>query len=250
MVFDFDGTLAAIVDEPASARPREGVVEHLAALADVYRLVGVISGRPVQFLAGTLPHAVYLSGLYGMEEWSGDRVVVADEFRQWADAMTWATRDVQAAAAAGGPLSGVEVEDKGLSLTLHYRGRPELADAVVAAARSVAEARGLDVRPARMSVEVHPPVPTDKGHVLRQLVVRHRPDAVLFVGDDVGDLPAFGELARLRAQGLTTLAVAVASEEMDPRVRAEADLVIGEAQVVELLTILRDGVDAGAGSAP
>ena len=43
---DFDGTLAPIVDDPASALPLPGVVDALEALAGRYGRVGVISGRP------------------------------------------------------------------------------------------------------------------------------------------------------------------------------------------------------------
>ncbi len=47
---DFDGTLAAIVDDPAAARPLDGVPALLDELADRYALVAVLSGRPVAFL--------------------------------------------------------------------------------------------------------------------------------------------------------------------------------------------------------
>lgn len=246
-MFDFDGTLSAIVSDPATATPRAGVVDHLAALTDRYLRVGVISGRPVRFLADVMPGGVYLSGLYGMEEWVDDRVVAPDEFRRWTDTMAGAVADLVAAVAADPDLEGVEVEDKGLSTTLHYRTRPVREAAVLRLARTVADARGLDVRPARMSVEVHPPVPTDKGGVLRRLVAATATaESVMFVGDDVGDLPAFDALADLRAEGLTTLAVAVASSEIDARVRDRADLIIADSDVVELLRVLRFGSEADA----
>lgn len=240
VVFDFDGTLSPIVADPAAAVPRPGVVDHLAALATTYRQVGVISGRPVEFLAAVLPPSIFMSGLYGMEEWSDGRVVAAPEFRQWADTMAWAVDEVHATVESGGALAGVEVEDKGLSMTLHYRKHPHLEDAVLEVARRIAAERGLDVRPARMSVEVHPPVPTDKGDVVRQLVTRCAPvESVLYVGDDVGDLPAFDALAALGREGFDTVAVAVESTELDPRLRERADLVIAETEVADLLAELR-----------
>src|SRR5262245_62719082 len=64
---DFDGTLAEIVDEPADARPLDGVPALLDALADRYAVVAVLSGRPVSFLTRWLPSSVVLSGLYGLE---------------------------------------------------------------------------------------------------------------------------------------------------------------------------------------
>ena len=46
LFLDFDGTLAAIVEDPTAARPLPGVPALLAALAPRFALVAVISGRP------------------------------------------------------------------------------------------------------------------------------------------------------------------------------------------------------------
>ncbi len=50
ILLDFDGTLAPIVDDPGQARPLEGLVASLQDLARRYRLVAVLSGRPIDFL--------------------------------------------------------------------------------------------------------------------------------------------------------------------------------------------------------
>ncbi len=245
LTFDFDGTLSAVVDDPASAVPRPGVVGHLTALADRYRKVGVISGRPVSFLTATLPPGLFLSGLYGMEEFVDGTVRIPDEFLGWEPAVAAAVVDLVGAVDAATSLGGVEVEDKGLSATVHYRRSPGAGPQITALVEQVAAARGLDLRPARMSFELHPPVATDKGSVLHRLVAGlDGVESVVFVGDDVGDLPAFDALAQMRAQGLATVAIAVASSEMDPRVRDRADLVVTGDQVEPLLGALR----AGAGT--
>jgi trehalose 6-phosphate phosphatase len=83
---------------------------------------------------------------------------------------------------------------------------------------------GLIAHPAKMSVELRPPVEADKGRVVTELAAGL--DAVCFVGDDRGDLPAFAALADLAAEGVQTLAVAVSSEEAPPELLAAADLVV------------------------
>ncbi|NLD77912.1 MAG: trehalose-phosphatase [Acidimicrobiales bacterium] len=244
-MFDFDGTLADVVEDPAAARPRPGVVDHLAALGHRYRQVCVVSGRPVGFLADHLPGGLFLSGLYGMEEVDGGQTVVPDEFLRWQDAVTGAVSDLTTSIARDGRLTGLEVEDKGLSVTVHYRRHPELGEAAVDLATRIAGRHSLEVRPARMSVEVHPPVPADKGTVVRRVIEGvDGVEAAVFVGDDVGDLPAFTALAELRSEGLTTAAVAVASSEMDPRMREQADITIAGSDVEELLRALRFGAGA------
>src|SRR5438128_1796911 len=51
---DFDGTLAPIVDDPLAARPLPGAVDVLHRLAERFGVVGVVSGRPLDFLVGHL----------------------------------------------------------------------------------------------------------------------------------------------------------------------------------------------------
>src|SRR5258706_15809839 len=75
VITDYDGTLAPIVDDPGAAAPFPGAVEALRALATRYGLVGVVSGRPLEFLASQLGEGdLWLCGLYGLESsWRGGR---------------------------------------------------------------------------------------------------------------------------------------------------------------------------------
>jgi trehalose 6-phosphate phosphatase len=216
---DFDGTLSAIVDEPEAATPLDGVPTLLDELAHRYAVVAVLSGRPVTFLQQFLPPSLLLSGLYGLE-------VVRDGLRNdhpsggmWREAID----DVATVARANGP-SGMRVESKGLSLTLHYRGHLELEAQVRELAERQAARSGLSIRPARMSFELHPPIPADKGTAVRE--VTDGLAAVCFLGDDVGDLPAFAELERLRAEGVATVRVAVRSDEAPTELLDAADVVV------------------------
>jgi trehalose 6-phosphate phosphatase len=120
------------------------------------------------------------------------------------------------------------VERKGLVLGLHYRRAPEHADWVTAWAADQAGRTGLVVHHGKMSLELVPPVSTDKGLVVGALAGGL--DAVCYIGDDVGDLPAFAALAELRRSGVATLAVAVRSGEEPPELTKQADIVVGGAE--------------------
>src|SRR4051812_33321485 len=138
---DFDGTLAAIVDDPAAARPLDGVPALLDELADRYALVAVLSGRPVAFLQQLLSDRIVLSGLYGLEVARDGRRGDHPSGGAWREVVA----DVTAAARARGP-EGMRVEPKGLSLTVHYRGDPGLEAAVRDWAEHEAARSGLLVR--------------------------------------------------------------------------------------------------------
>jgi trehalose 6-phosphate phosphatase len=222
---DFDGTLSPIVDDPEAAQPLPGAVDLLARLAARYRTVAVVSGRPVAYLLdrlGPLP-GVTMVGLYGLEKREGGAIEVLPEVRRWRE-----TVDSVAAASETAAPAGVYVERKGLAVGLHYRQAPEAASWVLAWAVDQAGRTGLVVHHGKMSLELVPPVPTDKGLVVAALA--EGLDAACYVGDDVGDLPAFAALADLRNQGVATLAVAVRSGEEPPELVEQADLVVDGAE--------------------
>lgn len=217
---DFDGTLSPLVDDPAAAVAGPGAVEVLTALADRAAVVGVVSGRPVDFLVSRLPDdRLHLAGLYGLER--RDRGVVADvpEADRWVAPVAAAADDLRPTVPPG-----VVVEAKRLSITVHHRRAPEAAASVAVLAEDVAGRHGLTVRPARRAVELHPPQAPDKGVVVEDLAVGC--DAACFVGDDIGDLPAFDALDRLAEKGLAVVKVAVETEDTVPALTRRADVVV------------------------
>jgi trehalose 6-phosphate phosphatase len=218
LFFDFDGTLAPIVPDPASAVAVDGAVELLERLALRFRRVAVVSGRPRAFLVERMGSGVDLSGVYGLE------TLVGGVEQDHVEADRW--RDVIAGAAADGAVlpAGVLVESKGLSLTVHYREAPTVEDVVVAWADAVGRETGLEVRAAKRSVELHPPLAVDKGTSV--LALSEGCDVVAYLGDDLGDLPAFAALDQLASDGVTTCKVAIASDELHEDVAGAADLVL------------------------
>jgi trehalose 6-phosphate phosphatase len=225
---DFDGTLAAIVDDPARARPVPGAAAALERLAHAYRTVAVISGRPAGFLREHLGgRGIALFGLYGLEQVRGTQIEEAEGAAAWRPVVGDA---VAHARGADGP--GVDVEPKGLSVTLHFRGRPEREAAVRAWADAEARRTGLVVHPGRLCFELRPPVDRDKGTVVRELAAGLA--AACFLGDDRGDLAAFDALDQLERDGLFALRVGVRSTE-------------GPAELVERADVQVDGPNGAVG---
>jgi trehalose 6-phosphate phosphatase len=219
VLVDFDGTLSPIVTDNAAARPLAGAGDVLLALRARFAEVAVVSGRPVAYLAAHLPAEVDLSGLYGLEQRRGGSVSEHPAAAGWRSKV-----DGLAAAAGDGLPAGVEVEHKGLSLTLHLRRHPELVDAARAWAEEAAVRSGFALRTAKRSFELHPPVAVDKGTVVDELTAGRA--AACYVGDDVGDLAAFDGLDRLVARGGAAVRVAVRTEEVSSELLERADVVV------------------------
>ncbi len=235
VAFDFDGTLAPIVEAPDAAAPLVGIPAALERLAARFGEVAVISGRPLEFLERWFPEpsGLTLVGLYGLESRRFGQADGHPNAGVWREVVA----DVAGLARIQGP-DGMDIESKGLSITLHYRRRPEIQAAVVEWAEAVAGPAGLRSRPAKMSVELHPPIDEDKGTVLHRLVAAHT-GPVLFAGDDVGDGPAFDVLDSLRSNGRSVLSVVVDSVEIPAALRTRADLLVdGPPKVAELIHAL------------
>jgi trehalose 6-phosphate phosphatase len=232
LVLDYDGTLSAIVDDPAAAVPLAAVPDLLARLRDRLGMVAVVSGRPIEFLVPLVPEGLVLAGLYGLE------LVIDGERRDHPQAGNWreVVDDVAGRAESRGPV-GMTVERKDLSITLHYRTAPEAEVAVAEYAAEEAHRSGLVARPARKSWELHPPIDIDKGTAVLALADQYR--AVGFAGDDVGDLPGFDALDELERRGVATLRVAVGSLEAPLELLERADVVVeGPEGLVALLETL------------
>lgn len=231
---DFDGTLAAITSPPDAARPLAGVVDCLGRLARSWARVGVVSGRPIEFLAGIFPFTeIDLYCLYGLQTRVDGEVETVGEAGVWREAV----EDVATISRQRGP-QGMLVESKGLSLTLHYRTAPQLAQAVEEWALAQAARSGLTVRKARMSVELHPPVLINKGTTLQKAAADVW--GAVYIGDDLADLSAFDALDEIEARGGPVLRVGVSSEETPVELLDRSDLAVdGPEGVIGLLAELQ-----------
>jgi trehalose 6-phosphate phosphatase len=221
VLVDYDGTIAPIVDDPDTAIPFPGAVDTLTRLAARYQVVAVISGRPVAFLSEQLdsPPGLILVGLYGLERVRDGATETHPEADRWRSVV-----DRVAAAAEAQAPAGVNVERKGLAVTLHVRTAPQEGSWIETWAAKAAAATGLSAMAGRKSVELRPPVDADKGTVVTELATDL--GAACFLGDDRGDLPAFEALRRLAERGVHTLAVAVGSDESPPELLEAADVVV------------------------
>lgn len=232
ILVDFDGTLSPTVSDPALARPADGAVEVLDALARTHRLVAVVSGRPLAFLRPLLPTSITISGQYGLElARPGDDDLRPDP--RWVRAVADAVGLLTA-----GTEDGVLVEPKGASITVHWRNAPGTENRVRRQAEAVAAETGLVLHDAKESIELRPAVDTDKGTVVTALADDAR--TVLYLGDDLGDLPAFLALGDMGETGRTVLRVGVRGPELPDEVRDAVDhLVDGPTGAVALLERLR-----------
>jgi trehalose 6-phosphate phosphatase len=197
LLLDFDGTLAPIVDRPELAAMPDGTrraLDRLMAMEGV--TVAIVSGRGLGDVRERAAIAgIAYAGNHGME------IEGAGLHRIHPEAAA-ARPELEAVAAIIEPalegIDGAFLEDKGLTLSIHYRLAPDHAEEV---REIVLEAAGgrpeLEVFDGKMIVEVRPRVEWHKGRaVLFLLDQMHPPKGapVLYLGDDRTDEDAFRAL--------------------------------------------------------
>ena len=224
---DFDGSLSEIVPTPGEARPVAGTRQVLTDLALRYRLVAVVSGRRTEELRWLIDvEGIAYEGLYGLEAGS-------------AQAPEGLIETVESLAQV---VPGARVEEKGLSVAVHYRGAPDPEAARRRLLRGLAALgadAGMELLEGKMVLELVPAGETRKGGAIRRLAAGAELEAALYAGDDLPDLEAFGELDRLAGEGMATVKVAVAGPETSDELVNAADVVVdGPVGLVELLRSL------------
>ncbi|MGH2679342.1 MAG: trehalose-phosphatase [Actinomycetota bacterium] len=227
---DLDGTLAPIVDRPELARALPEALPALVRLVGRIEVVAVISGRPSDQVRALMDvEGLEIVGTHGLEGERSMSAEVLDEIQEVATVV------------------GAWVEPKGAAAAVHFRGLedPEGAETVSAGRLAViAAAHDLEVVPGKRILELTPAGRPRKGGAVERIARERVLEAVLFAGDDVGDLDAFAALERLRARGIWTCAAAARGPETPAAVQAAADVVLdGPHGVVALLASIADELE-------
>jgi trehalose 6-phosphate phosphatase len=233
---DFDGTLAPIVEDPTEAHIHPGAADALVELAPRVEAVAVVTGRPVRqaVALGELDDVgaeiaerggdFLVLGQYGNEKWSArDRRVISPRPPRGLASLMAELPDVL----RRHDLDDAHLETKGLAVAVHTRRMDDpdgAQERLAPLLERLARKHGLVTEPGRMVVEVRAPG-MDKGNAVRRLQKQLHADAMVFVGDDLGDVEAFEAVADLRRRGMVGFLVCSGSDEQEALVD-RSDLVV------------------------
>lgn len=210
LLLDYDGTLTPIAEHPSQVHLEEAARDILKGLAHMPGVfVGLISGRQLSDLKASVKlKGLCYVGNHGLEL-EGPQIRFTNPaaqasrpvIRKIAESLHRALRKIP----------GAWVEDKKLTLSVHYRAVPpakmiSLKNSFYETLHPYLEKRKVSVRAGKKVFEVHPPVRWDKGKIVSWLLARRLATArggdvlPIYMGDDLTDEDAF---EALKAQGIT-----------------------------------------------
>lgn len=192
LFLDFDGTLVEIAETPTMVRVEQGLIDTLNAIkTSLNGALAIVTGRPIdQIDQHLLPLTTTAAGLHGLEwrlndgaiEQYNDKAVIAELAQVRRQLAEFARQH-----------PGLLLEDKQLTLALHYRQAPHLqALCQEQVEQLVARAEILKVLQGKMVFEIKPAV-INKGEAIRRFLQQppFRDRIPVFAGDDVTDEDGF-----------------------------------------------------------
>jgi trehalose 6-phosphate phosphatase len=188
-----------------------------------------------------MPGVVYI-GNHGLERCVDRQVrynIDVEKYRPMFEACLKDLREIR--------LPGVQVEDKGVTVTLHYRQTqdPQKArDALLPRVQEIAAGRNLDFFEGRMIFELRPPIKVNKGTAFESLMHEFSLEGAIYVGDDTTDISALKIARRMRqSEKCYALGVGVISDSSPESLPSEADLLVfGVPEVEDLLAWLLENL--------
>jgi trehalose-phosphatase len=208
LLLDYDGTLTPIVSRPEIATLTRGRRKALRLTSKSPKItLGIISGRSLKDVRNKVKlSGIYYAGNHGFEI-SGPGVnithMAAKKFRPVAKEIKGKLiKDTRG-------IKGVIVEDKGITLSVHYRlvKRKDLKKLNGILRRILApylKNKKIKLTEGKKVYEIRPPIKWDKGRAVLWLLskLRAKKPFPIYAGDDITDESAF---RALRGKGMTVV---------------------------------------------
>jgi len=199
--FDYDGTLTPIVSRPEQAILSEEIKALLLALKKNPKfLLAIVRGRSLKDIRNLVGlKKIYYIGNHGLEIFAprrGTKQIISEkivrELVRIRNRLNSLLKDVD----------GIQIEDKGCILTIHYRNvDPRRVPPILMALKKEIKESGIPLclGYGKMVFEIRPQSTVNKGTAVLELLNQVDQDGVLplYIGDDQTDEDAFKALKKI-----------------------------------------------------
>lgn len=240
LVLDIDGTLSPIAPTPDEAKLYPGIAAFLEQ-AKRSTHVAILTGRAIESGAAMVNvDGITYIGSHGLEWSSG--LPTPQTTKIIPEALSFIEPGQHLLDLAEHQLTGFPgllVERKRIGGSIHYRlcsDQERARQAIVSLLSEPARQVHMRLSEGKKTVEIRPLLAVDKGQSLKRFAQQYGLRGVVFAGDDVTDLDAIMEVARLRQRGLAACSIVVQHPDTVPALLENADIIVQEVDgMAELL---------------
>ncbi|MCD6452776.1 MAG: trehalose-phosphatase [Dehalococcoidales bacterium] len=234
LITDVDGTISRIAPTPQQARISSSCRYYLIRLSHQLAVVAAISGRPVAQLKGMvgIDGMVYI-GNHGLERGEKTRTKLATDTSDYFRVINSVVKKLAPLLA----IEGINIENKGMTATIHYRlcNDPQLAEReILKLVAALPQAKRLTIIKDRMAIDLISPTDINKGTATRDLIREYNLRGGIYLGDDTTDIAAFQAIRTANSPpDFQGWAIAVNSPEVPPELISAADFLLEGVSDVE-----------------
>jgi trehalose 6-phosphate phosphatase len=236
LITDMDGTISPIPRDFLETPVPPPVLPRLAKLATQLDLVAVISGRK----SAAIKEIINIPGIecighYGMEWWENNHAVLHPD----AEASLSAMRAVAAELEILRSVDGIIIQDKWATISVQYNTvqRPAVAkQQILDLLEKSPHIKNLRLIYEKTSIGILPRINIDKGTAVTRLIRQHCLMGAIYLGDDIGDLPAFRAIRQAKQdKNFDGLSILVTGSETGQSLINEVDFTLDGVQETETL---------------
>jgi trehalose 6-phosphate phosphatase len=227
LITDMDGTISPKSTDPLHVIIPAANRSLLRVLSERLDLVAVISGRSAtevrQMVDGD---RILCIGHYGMEWWQDDKAVLHPDVQSYLPVM----RKVASQLDPLETIPGVIIQDKGATISMHYRLSPnpeQAKERILEFLESLPQMHQLRILTENMVIGIIPPAAINKGTEVRDLIKQRELRGGMYLGDDTADILGFKAIHEANAGGIFKgFGIAVTDTDTVPEVASTADYVL------------------------
>jgi trehalose 6-phosphate phosphatase len=240
IVTDIDGTISEIAPTPDEAIVTEFMRKELVKLNEKFKLVAVLSGRSVlnaREMVGA--EGLLYVGNHGMEFLINGHISMDPQVEKYIPQIKKTGKKLKKGDLSS--INGLIFEDKGICYSIHYRlsnSSENVREKILNTLNDDPECKNLKISEGRKLVELKPPVRSDKGTILDNIIQEYNLEKIIYLGDDITDDDAFNKLKELENRGkIKGAGVLVHSNEIPSYVQKDTSFFVND--VDEVLKFFR-----------
>ena len=236
LITDMDGTISPIPHDFLRKTIPPPTLPQLTELVSRMDVLAIVSGRTSEGIKNLVNiDGIKYIGHYGMEQWENDRAILHPDAGAYVPTMRAIAKELEPLRS----IQGILIQDKWATISIHYHlclqpeaAKQQILDLLIKSPHI----KNLLIMDEKTNIGILPRVDVNKGTAVTTLIRQYRLEAAIYLGDDIGDAPAFRAIRQARSKkSFNGLGILVTGTETSHNLLDEVDFTLDGVQETETL---------------